>query len=273
MRRLSVLIAVLAIVLSATAAFAEGRNVVKFGSDINIERGMVVDEAVAIGGDVTVSGRVNNNVVAVGGSVRLGPGAFVGEEVVAVGGDVVKDPLATVKGQVTQVHIPAFVPSLTSFAKGGWIALWATISLMALLGFLGLAVLLTALIPVHIANAVSALQDSFAMMLVWGIVWAVLIVPIAVLLAISIVGIILIPLEILLVALAMIIGYIAAAIFIGKNVLAKFKTRSLPFVDAIVGILILFAISFVPIVGPIIKAIMVTAGFGAVITTRFGTSK
>lgn len=273
MKRISFLIVTLAVLFSATMALAADRNLIKLGSDIDVPRDMVVDEVVAIGGDITVSGRVNNNVVAVGGSVKLSPDAFVGEEVVVVGGEFVKDPRATVKGEVTRVRVPSFVPSMNNVLKGGWMALWATLSVMVLLGFLGLAVLLMALIPGHIANAVSALKDSFAMMLVWGMIWALLIVPIAVLLAVSIVGIILIPLEILLASLALVIGYIAAAIFIGKIILAKFRKAALPFVDAIVGILILFMIGFIPIAGPVIKAVFLTAGFGAVITTRFGTSK
>jgi len=149
----------------------------------------------------------------------------------------------------------------------------ATISLLVLIGFLGLAVLLAALIPEHMGTAVKALEKSFATMLIWGVIWIILIVPVAVLLAISIIGAILIPFEIFLVALAMILGYIAAAIFIGKNVLLSFRKETPFFVDAILGILILFLIGFVPFVGPVIKAFFLVAGFGAVITTRFGTVK
>ncbi len=271
---LSVFLVILAVVFFATASYAQDRNIVKMGTDVEIAPDMVVNEVVVIGGDIRVLGRVNNNVIAVGGSVKLGPDAFVGEEVVAIGGVVEKDPRASVKGEITQVRVPDFVPSsVNTFLKGGWVTFWATLSVLALLGFLGLAVLLVALVPGHVANTVNALEDSFAMMLLWGVVWAVLIVPVALLLAISIIGIVLIPLEILLVALAMIIGYISAAIFIGKSILVKFTKTALPFVDAIVGILVLFVVSFVPIAGPVIKAVFVTAGFGAAVTTRFGTSK
>jgi hypothetical protein len=100
-----------------------------------------------------------------------------------------------------------------------------------------------------------------------------MVIPIAILLAISIIGIILIPLEILLIVLALIIGYIASAIFIGKSVLLALKKAPVPFVDAILGILILFMIGFVPIIGPIMKTFFLIAGFGAVIATRFGTAK
>jgi hypothetical protein len=259
--------------VAAAPAFAGGQDIIKINSDIDIAREMTVNDIVAIGGNVTVAGRVKNNIVVIGGSVTLKPGSSVGGEVVLVGGDIMRDSSATIGGKVTQVYMPHFIPSITSFLKSKWVALWATISLLALIGFLGLALLLSALIPDHMGTAVNALERSFAAMLAWGVVWLILIIPIAVMLAISIVGILLIPLEILLVVLAMILGYIAAAIFIGKNVLLSLRKVSLPFVDAILGILILFMIGFVPLVGPIVKALFLIAGFGAVLTTRFGTIK
>jgi hypothetical protein len=154
---------------------------------------------------------------------------------------------------------------------GGWLAAWAAISVLVLLGFLGLAVLAMALLPEHMARVAGALDASFAKSLLWGLFWVLMVVPVAALLAISIVGIVLIPLEVLLVALAFIIGYIAAAIYIGKKVFAALKKAPPPFIDAVCGIAILFAVSWVPVLGAALKAVFIIAGFGAVVTTRFGT--
>lgn len=273
LKRLSIFAVASLLVCTTSLAFAKGQDIIKMNRDIEVTKDMAVNDVVAIGGNVTVFGRVENNVVAVGGSVILKASSSVGGQVVTVGGDIIKDPTASIGGRITQVYMPHFIPSITTFLKGGWMALWATISLLTLLGFLGLAVLLAALIPEHMGTAVNALERSFLSMLFWGVLWMILVVPVAVLLAISIIGIILIPLEILLVILALIIGYIASAVFIGKNVLLSIKKISPPFVDAILGILILFLIGFVPVVGPIIKTFFVIAGFGAVLTTRFGTIK
>lgn len=273
MKRLAVFIAVSVLVFLGGQAFAKGQDIIKFNTDIEIAKDMDMNDVVAIGGNITVYGRVENNLVAVGGSVTLKPKSYIGGEVVIVGGELVKDPSVEIKGKVTQIYMPHFIPSIGTFLKGGWLALWATISILALLGFLGLTVLLVALIPEHVGTIVNTLERSFAEMLLWGFLWAILIVPIAVLLAISIVGIVLIPLEILLVVLALVIGYIASAIFIGKNILLSFKKVPPPFVDAILGILILFLIGFIPVLGPVMKAIFLIAGFGAVLTTRFGTIK
>ncbi len=272
-KRLAIFVAVSILIFAAAPCFAKPNDIIKMNVDIEIPKDTVANDVVAIGGDITVRGRVNNNIVAVGGSVILKEDSAVGGQVVVVGGDIVKDPTSSIDGRITQIYMPHFVPSLINFFKGGWWALWATISFLVLLGFLGLAILFAALIPEHVGVAVSALERSFISMLLWGILWAVLIVPVAVLLAISIIGVILIPLEILFVVLALIIGYIVSAVFIGKNILLSFKKTSVPFVDAIIGILTLFLIGFVPFVGPIIKSLFLIAGFGAVLTTRFGTIK
>ena len=272
LKRLSVLILAL-LLLSASSAFAKAQDIVKMNTDVEISQGTAANDVVVVGGNITVSGRVESNVVAVGGSVILKPKSYVDGQVVVVGGDLIKDPTATINGRITQIYMPNFIPSIATFLKGGWMVLWATVSILMLLGFLGLTILLVALIPEHMGTAVKALERSFVTMLFWGILWIILIVPIAVLLAISIVGIILIPLEILLMVLALIIGYIASAIFIGKNILLSFGKISPPFADAILGILILFLVGLVPVVGPIVKILFLVAGFGSVLTTRFGTIK
>jgi hypothetical protein len=160
---------------------------------------------------------------------------------------------------------------MSTLLAGGWIAAWAAISLMVLLGFLGLSILLVALIPGNMGSAVSALERSFGSMLLWGVFWIIMIAPIALLLAISIVGIVLIPVQVLVVSLAFLIGYIVSAIYIGKSVFMSLKKASVPFVDAIFGILILHAVGFVPVFGSVVKAIFLIAGFGAVVKTKFGT--
>ncbi|MFA6142034.1 MAG: hypothetical protein WC738_01920 [Candidatus Omnitrophota bacterium] len=272
-RRLAILFAAVIISLSSPSAFAKGQDILKVNKDIEVPKDVSVGDVVAIGGNVTVYGNVQNNIIAVGGSVILMPNSCVGEQIVVVGGELVKDPSAEIGGKVTQVYLPNFVPSFATMLKGGWIALWATISLLALLGFLGLAVLLVALIPEHIGTVVNIIECSFVKMFLWGALWTILIVPIAVMLAISLVGIALIPLEILFVVLALIIGYIAVAIFIGNHIFMVFKKKVHPFVGAISGILTLFLMGFLPLIGPIAKIIFLTAGFGAVINTRFGTIK
>lgn len=274
MKKLLVGVAAAFILLSlCTSASAKGEDVIRFYRDVSIAQGENVRDVVAIGGSVTVFGRVDGNVTALGGFVILKPDSYVGGEIVSIGGEVIKEPGAELIGRVTTIYMPHFIPSFATLLKGGWLALWATISILVLIGFLGLAILVIALIPDHMKVVVKSLDVSFGIMLLWGLAWMILIVPIAALLAVSIIGVILIPVQILIVVLALIIGYIAAGVFIGKHILSSFMKKPLPLLDALLGIVVLFLIGFIPIVGPVIKGLFLTAGYGAVLVTRFGTAK
>ena len=53
-----------------TVLASEDKNIIKIGSDVTIENGMRVRNVVTIGGQITVDGAVDNNVVAIGYLVR-----------------------------------------------------------------------------------------------------------------------------------------------------------------------------------------------------------
>ncbi|MCX5678060.1 MAG: hypothetical protein NTY76_03010 [Candidatus Omnitrophica bacterium] len=271
-KRLSVFVALGLLLLFAVsiASADEKPDVIKLRKDLEISRDMTVKDVIVIDGNLTVLGRVEGNIVVVGGVMTLKSGSYVGGSAVVVG-EISKDPAAQVLGKITQVYMPHFIPSVIDFFKGGWMAFWATISLLALLGFLGLSVLVIALVPEHMSAIVLSIERSFLGMFLWGVLWTMLIVPIAVLLAISIVGIVLIPLEVLLVALALLIGYIASAIFIGNKIFLTINKPAISFLSAILGMVVLFLIGFVPIAGAIVKSVFLIAGFGAVVTSKLGT--
>jgi len=87
-----------------TAAFrrrihAGDNDVVQVGQDIVIERGEhVLGHVFAMGGNITVRGMVDDDVVAMGGDVTLEDGATVRGDVVSLGGAVQKAPSATILG-------------------------------------------------------------------------------------------------------------------------------------------------------------------------------
>jgi hypothetical protein len=75
-------------------------NITRIGSDIEItEDQVVVGDVVAVGGDVTVAGRVEGDVAAMGGDVHLTSTARVEGDVVCMGGRLVEDEGAEVGGQ------------------------------------------------------------------------------------------------------------------------------------------------------------------------------
>jgi hypothetical protein len=273
MRRAIQTILVLVALGCAQPAFAKPNNIVKIFDDVVVEQNMTVRDIVAIGGDVVISGKVEGGVFVIAGDITVKPGAVVMGDIMSLAGEVIRESGAELNGNLTQFRISRLVPALATFFKRGWVVVLVMLSVFVLIGFLGLTVLLMALLPRHMGTIVSVLEASFMSMLGWGFAWTFLTAVLTGFLVISIVGILLIPFEILLIALALIIGYIAAATFLGRNILRSFNKSVHPFIEAIAGIIVLFFIGFLPIIGAVIRTLLLIAGFGAVCMTRFGTQK
>jgi hypothetical protein len=69
----------------------------------------------------------------------------------------------------------------------------------------------------------------------------------------------------------MIVGYIAVSQLIGKKLTRAFRKPNQPMIVEVVwGLVILFLIDLIPVLGGIIKCLVVTFGFGSAIVTRLG---
>jgi len=255
-------------------AGAEVRNIVKIGSDIVVEEGMRVGDAVAIGGDVTVNGVVEGDVVAVGGSVILGSKAVVDGDVVSVGGAIEKEEGARVRRDIVEVNIPGISSVITSLSKGKWRGWSWAFRIITFVGLLALALLLVAIIPKPFGLISAMVQENTLKVTLWGLLGLVLAVPLAILLAISLVGIPLIPLEIILVGCAFLVGYIAVAQLIGKKMAAALKRPDLNILwGTSWGLITLWVIGWVPVLGWLVKAVALLLGFGGVIAILLSTAR
>jgi hypothetical protein len=249
---------------------ASDRSIVKIGSDVHIEKDMRVDDAVAVGGSVIVDGIVDGDAVAVGGSIHLSEEAIIHGDAVTVGGTINEAEGSMVYGTTVDVGSFDFQDIFESsrFFKGpqGMPGIPRGLKFIPLIGLFALVLLLAVLIPKELSTVASNVKNEPVIMFLWGMLGIILIVPLAVMLAISIIGIVLIPLEILAVFLATLIGYIAVAVIIGKKILRALKTDNPSVVlSALLGVLILWLVGLVPFFGSIVKVIVVIIGFGAVI--------
>lgn len=255
-------------------AGAKVRDIVKIGGDVVVKEGMTVGDAVAVGGDVTVNGVVEDNVVAVGGSVILGSKAVVGGNVVSVGGAIKKEEGARVRSDIVEVNIPGVSSVIRTVSKGKWRGWSWAFSIISFIGLLALALLIVAIIPKPFGLISATVQKNTLKVTLWGILGLVLIVPLAILLAISVVGIPLIPLEIILVSCAFLVGYIAVAQIIGRKVAAALKRPDLNILwGTFWGLITLWVIGWVPVLGWFVKAVASLLGFGGVIATLLRTTR
>lgn len=246
---------------------ASDRSIIKIGSDVHIEKDMRVEDAVAVGGSVYVDGIVDGDAVAVGGTIHLGEEAIIHGDAVTIGGDIDQAEGSMIYGDIIDVGTFNFKNIFEGkHFFGGHRGIPKFFTIIPLIGLFALVLLLSVLIPTELGTVASNIKNEPIIMFLWGMLGVILIVPLAVMLAISIIGIALIPLEVLAVFLASLIGYIAVAIMIGKKLLkALNKDNPSVALSAILGILILWLVGLIPIFGSIVKAIAWIIGFGAVI--------
>lgn len=306
-----------------TIEFDSGdNNLVRFGEDITIPEGKVIDgDVVAIGGSVTVLGRVKGDCVSVGGAVHVKGKGVVEGDAVSMGGGVTTSDSGSVAGSnVSLGNIPSangehFWPTVGLFGAVGT-GIWLAKCFVQLLLTLFFAWLALLLMRQRMLLAVQTMTDHFGKSFLWGLLgWAAMVIAvptgIIMLILVSVIAILIlvitiigIPVAILLVIamvlgiiaicvgsmLAVFIGFLNGAMFLGQRILGRDSPRARkPIVAILVGLALLFVLSFVghllQLVGMLVMhpvaialgiasgalaAIVTTAGFGAMILTRFG---
>jgi hypothetical protein len=262
---------------SVSTVSADSSNIVKIGSDVTIEEGTKVRNVLAIGGQITVDGVVDNHIVAIGGSIVLTGKAVVGGSVFCIGGIIVKGRGAEVYGNLTEINaddISAAIANALSEEWEGWSWIFAIISISIFLGVLLLTFLTVFLIPKPVRLVSSAIKEKPFKVTVWGLGGLVLIVPLAVLLAISVVGIVLIPLEMTIVLCAVLVGFISVSQLVGRKLFTVLKRHDQSMMrETVWGLIILWLIGWIPYVGWIVKMCAIIIGLGGVLLTRFGTNQ
>lgn len=267
----------------------EAKNIFKAGRDITIEAGQEVSTVIVIGSQVTVDGRVNNvvavggqitvnglveqNVLAFGGSVVLHSKGVVRGNVIIVGDDLMNGPGASVFGDITKINSSTLSAAITSALRGdleGWSLILKIISLCFFAIILIVALIMTLLIPRSLAVIAHAIQTNTLKSFLWGFLATLMIVPFFMLLAISIIGIFLMPLAFTALLLAAIIGFIAFGSLIGNFIITRifpgYKKSLVK--ETLVGLSLLWLLGWIPFyIGMIIKVIAITFGLGGVLLT------
>lgn len=248
----------------------EAKNVFKAGSDIAVEEGQEVNNIVCIGGQVTVNGLVEQNILAIAGSVVLTHKAVVRGNVVVVGGVVVRGSGSQIFGDITEINSSTLSDAMTSAMRGeldGWSLILNIISLCFFAIILIIALIMTLLIPRSLAIIANAIQTNKIKSLLWGFLTTLMIVPCFMLLAISIIGIFLIPLAFTALLLAAIVGFIAFSSLLGNVIITKifhgYKKSLVK--ETLVGLSLLWILGWMPFyIGMLIKVLAITFGLGGV---------
>ena len=250
---------------------AEAKIIFKAGQDITIADGQGADNVIAIGGQITVNGLVEQNVVAIAGSVVLTKKAVVRGNVIVVGGVLARGSGSLVYGDITEINSSTLSEAINSAMRGeleGWSLILNIISLCFFAIILITTLIMTLLIPRSLALIANAIESNKLKSFCWGILATLMIVPFFMLLAISIIGIVLIPLAFTVLLIAAIVGFIAFGVLLGNFIITRiFRGYKKSLVkEALVGVSLLWLLGWIPLyIGMLIKALAITFGLGGVL--------
>ncbi len=262
----------------------DGNMLVIGGTASTAQDSTVNGDLVLIGGTLAVNGAVNGDIVSIGGVVNLEDAAIVNGSMTMIGASLKRSPQAQITGSISQ-ETPSFLdfdfltengldlpltPKRTPFSR----ALGAAFQALVMAA---LAVVVGLLLPKNMRNVAAALVREPVVTGGVGLLTIVVAPVILVLLAITI---ILIPVSLLAaiaLALAVVFGYIVVGYEIGNRFSALVKDTWHPSIAAGIGTLLLALVTglagIIPCIGWVLGFLASIMGLGAVVTSRFGSTR
>jgi len=237
-------------------AWADVRSVYHGGTyfgDVDVAPGQVVDgDLTVIFGDATIEGTVNGDVNDIGGTITENPGSTITGHVNMLGGDVARSIVPWAPNDDTMHQ--AFAQDYRIF----WRLAWGVVVLLVFLIF-----------PIRTRMALDRLEQHPGLSVATGLIGWIAVIPLAVLLAVTIILIPLIPVEAVALLAGVFIGKAALSLLVGRRLYELIQPRSTPSPIAalILGLVLLTAAELVPVMGGLVTILVGLVGLGAVILT------
>lgn len=271
-----------------------GRPALRLGQDYALRTGETVGDVTVVFGNARVEGRVRGDLVVVLGNAHLGATAIIDGSFVVVGGQADIAPGALVRRDVVTVGTTLNAPGDFIFAGehivignamlGEWmrsVAPWVTTGLLwgrpivpsigwvwtVIFSFFVVYLLVNLLLhePVRATADVLARRPfgTFLVGLLVLLLWA----PISALLAVSIVGIIVIPFFLSALVVAAVVGRVGVARWIGNSLIAPDdpSSRVLALRSFVFGFALLTLTYMVPVLGFVAWGLVGVFGLGAAV--------
>jgi hypothetical protein len=245
------------------------RDVVAIRGSVKLESGAEANEVVAILGTVTLdAGARSGKATAILGDVLVGPGAEVEEDATAVGGQVTVDPSGSV-GNATSV--PIGIPGM------GWlVGFWNQSPLVTVVNalaqfvlYFALGLLLVTLFPRRVDAVAGSMMAHPVKAILVGLLATVAMPILGVLLVATVVGALLVPVQVIAMIAAGVLGFTALAFHLGRSLPIRLE-RGTWVVQLAVGTAIVVLLTHVPFLGWLAFISGWLLVFGAVVRSRFG---
>jgi uncharacterized RDD family membrane protein YckC len=267
------------VVIGKDAELKEGESVeavVVIGGSARIH-GKVQNAAVAIGGDLDIDGEVGQAAVAVLGNVNARTGAKINGDAVAVGGKVDVADGAKVSRTQQSVQLPELKWLRSWFRhcvlllrplslEVGWV--WVVAGI-----FLLFYILIAALFPAPVAACANELSRRPATSFLVGMLTLLLIPFVILILAVTGVGLVVVPFILAALFLGTIVGKIGLLEWLGFKVGRQFAGQSLevkPLLALLIGAALILLLYLIPVLGLLTFTVTRVWGLGAAVMAAFG---
>ena len=278
--------------------FRRPRPVVRIGQDYTVRGTETTDDVVLVSGSAQIDGHVVGDVVVVLGSLQLGPTAVIDGDVVVVGGGAtiaagasIRRDLVLIGGAETAPpdfvpggehvvigssiigdRVMAFVPWVTGglmlgrpiVPSLGWV--WVVVAIFFFISLVLGVVFEPAVRACSTALAAKPLTTFFT-----GLLTLLLVGPVSVILAVSVIGIAVIPFLLCAMVIAWTIGKIAVTRWLGARVIHEDEPENKAQVarSIAIGFAIITITYMVPLLGIMAWLIVGVLGLGSATSTLF----
>jgi uncharacterized RDD family membrane protein YckC len=266
------------VVIGKDAELKEGESaeaVVVIGGSAKIH-GKVREAAVVIGGDLDIDGEVGDAAVAILGNVNAHSGAKIHGDAVAVGGKVDVSEGAKVSRTQQSVQLPELKWLRSWFRhcalllrplslEVGWV--WVVAGI-----FLLFYILIAAVFPTPIAACANELSRRPATSFLVGMLTLLLIPFVILLLAVTGVGLVVVPFILAALFLGTIVGKVGLLEWLGFKVGRQFGGQPFekPLLALLLGSAIILLLYLIPVLGLLTFTVTRVWGLGAAVMAAFG---
>ncbi|MBN8554837.1 MAG: hypothetical protein J0L93_05275 [Deltaproteobacteria bacterium] len=278
------------VLAQTTSVESEASSTLVISKDMSIPAGQNFESVVVLKGNVDIHGKVENLIV-VSGRVHLFAGSEIADQLIVLQGSVQQDDGAIVplnaptkrtwsekwrdlKGKFGReidsgwLSFDGFQDRtdkfFEQFAGLFWIPLAIALPLACLIVLFGIALIFLFIAPRISLFADESFQKHPLASLIWGMCAYILFVPILGLMAISLIGIPLIPIFVLFAVLILFAGFFSVCRSLGMIAL-KDRVQNKSVLSTLIGIVIIFLISFIPFFGRSLIFLIMVAGTGAML--------
>jgi hypothetical protein len=260
---------------------AKERDVEVFGNNLRIGKDDVVRDVTVMGGNVDIEGRVTGDLAVVGGTARLLKGSHIQGDASVTGGLMKVEEGARIDGDLGVVGgsiegaqnakvggsvklDPAETGSRSTFASRAVHKVSEAIRTAAFFFVIGaLAIALGGARAETLRAEIAARPMRSAAVGLLGLIGSVLAIAVA---AVTVIGLPVAMVGALAFIIAIFVGVTSALTVLGAAV-SRHKTPNV-YVHLAVGCLLFLVVGLIPIVGGLLQAGLIFAGFGGVVATR-----